>query len=101
MKKSMHVFLKTVFILGVLASSAVAAPKRTPISCPSFSGPQDALALSIDNKRLHVVSHDNVEIGMSSFPVFLVPGGPGYRYAIRTTERNGASQIRINSGCGG
>jgi hypothetical protein len=101
MNKMLQVLLKAVLFLSVVASSAVAAPKREPISCPSFSGSQDALALSIDSKRLHVVSHDKVEIGMSSFPVFLVPGGPGFRYAIRTTERSGTSQIRINSGCGG
>ncbi len=57
--------------------------------------------LALDEKILHVVSNDSLVTSVGSFPLYFISGGPGHRFAIRTTERKGAMTLAVNAGCVG
>ena len=107
MRRFAHISLASIVFAVVIAapvSPAFSGGGGKPVSLrelPAFSAPHDVLNLVLDDKILHVVSDDSLVTSVGSFPVFLIPGGPGHRIAIRTTERTGAMNLKVNAGCVG
>lgn len=86
---------------GISAVQRAPKPPRPPRELPAFSAPSDVLNLSFDEKILHVVSNDTLVTSVGSFPLYFISGGPGHRFAIRTTERKGTMNLSVNAGCVG
>lgn len=86
---------------GFCAEQRAPKPPRPPKDLPSFSAPQDVLNIALDEKILHVVSNDSLVTSVGSFPLYFISGGPGHRFAIRTTERKGKMDLAVNAGCVG
>lgn len=86
---------------GITAVPRTPKPPRPPKDLPSFSAPQDVLNIALDEKILHVVSNDSLVTSVGSFPLYFISGGPGHRFAIRTTERKGSMALDVNAGCVG
>ena len=101
MRRTVTLLLTLVVFLFVIASCGFAAPSHPPKALPAFSDVSDVLNLTLDANVLHVVSNDSLVTSVGSFPVFLIAGGPGHRFAIRTTDRNGSMPLSVNAGCVG
>lgn len=99
MRRSVTLLFTSMVFLVVIASCGFAVPSHPPKTLPAFSGVSDVLNLTLDAKVLHVVSNDSLVTSVGSFPVFLIAGGPGHRFAIRTTDRKGSMPLSVNAGC--
>lgn len=86
---------------GVSAVQRTPKPPRPPKELPSFLAPQDVMNIALDERILHVVSNDSLVTSVGSFPIYFISGGPGHRFAIRTTERKGSMTLDVNAGCVG
>ena len=86
---------------GISAVKRAPKPPRPPKDLPYFSAPQDVINIALDNTMLHVVSNDSLVASVGSFPLYFISGGPGHRFAIRTTERKGSIGLDVNAGCVG